>query len=58
MDFKKRKDFTPKNEDNTFSKWRKNKSIIKELFPGKLSLFSNVGKFQLWLSSAIQQFDF
>ena len=42
-----RGDFTPKKEDNTFSKRRKNKSINKERFPGKffsLFLFSNVGK--------------
>ena len=61
MDFRKRKDFTPKKEDSTFSKRRKSKSINKELFPGKfvsLFLFSNVGKIQLWLSSTIQQFDF
>ena len=50
MDFKKRKDFTPKKEDSTFSKQRKSKSFNKELFPGKfvsLFLFSNVGKIQL-----------
>ena len=50
MDFKKRKDFTPKKEDSTFSKQRKSKSFKKELFPGKfvsLFLFSNVGKIQL-----------
>ena len=35
MDFKKRKDFTPKKEDSTFSKRRKSKSINKGLFPGK-----------------------
>ena len=63
MDFKKKKDFTLKKEDSTFSKQRKSKSINKELFPSKficfsLFLFSNVGKFQLWLSSTIQQFDF
>ena len=61
MDFKKRKDFTPKKEDSTFSKRRKSKSINKELFPGKfvsLFLLSNVGKIQLWLSSSIHQFDF
>ena len=54
MDFKKRKGFTPKKEDSTFSKRRKSKSINKELF-----LFSSAGKIQLWLlSSTIQQFDF
>ena len=62
MDFKKRKDSTPKKEDSTFSERRKNKSINKELFPGKfvsLFLFSNIGKIQLWLSSStIHQFDF
>ena len=35
MDFKKRRDFTPKKEDSTLSKRRKSKSINKELFPGK-----------------------
>ena len=39
MDFKKRKDFTPKKEDSTFSKRRKSKSINKELFPGKFVCF-------------------
>ena len=61
MDFKKRKEFTPKKEDSTFSKQRKSTSINKELFLGKfvsLFLFSNVGKIQLWLSYTIQQFDF
>ena len=62
MDSKKRKDFTPKKEDSTFSKRRKSKSINKELFPGKfvcffVSLFK-LGMFPLWLSSTIQQFDF
>ena len=61
MDFKKRKDFTPKKEDNTFSKQRKSKSINKEPFRGKfvsLFLFSNSGKITLCLSSTIQQFHF
>ena len=47
MDFKKRREITPKKEDSTLSKRRKNKSINKERFPGKffsLFLFSNVGK--------------
>ena len=60
MDFKRRKEFTPKKEDSTLSKQRKSTSINKELFLGKfvsLFLFSNVGKIQLWLSSTIQQFD-
>ena len=63
MDFKKRKDFTPRKEDRTFSKRRKSKSINKEPFPVSLfvyffvSLFK-LGKIQLWLSSTIQQFDF
>ena len=35
MDFKKRKDFTPKKEDSIFSKQRKS----KELFPGKFVCF-------------------
>ena len=39
MDFEKRKDFTPKKEDSTFSKPRKSKWIIKELFPGKFICF-------------------
>ena len=39
MDFKKRKYFTPKKEDSTFSKRRKSKSINKELFPGKFVCF-------------------
>ena len=39
MDFKKRKDFTPKKEDSTFSKRRKSKSINKELFRGKFVSF-------------------
>ena len=39
MDFKKRKDFTPKKEDNTFSKRRKSKSINKEQFLGKFVCF-------------------
>ena len=39
MDFKKRKDFTPKKEDSPFSKRRKSKSINKELFPGKFVCF-------------------
>ena len=39
MDFKKRKDLTPKKEDSTFSKRRKSKSINKELFPGKFVCF-------------------
>ena len=39
MDFKKRKDFTPKKEDSTFSKRKKSKSIHKELFPGKFVCF-------------------
>ena len=39
MDFKKRKNFTPKKEDSTFSKRRKSKSINKELFPGKFVCF-------------------
>ena len=39
MDFKKRKHFTPKKEDNTFSKLRKSKSIDKELFLGKFACF-------------------
>ena len=63
MGFKKRKDFTSKKKDSTFSK-RKSRSINKELFPGKFVcffvLFSNVGKIQLWfeLKATIQQFDF
>ena len=39
MNFKKRKDFTPKKEDGTFSKRRKSKSINTELFPGKFVCF-------------------
>ena len=39
MDFKKRKYFTPKKEDSTFSKRRKGKSTNKELFPGKFVCF-------------------
>ena len=39
MDFKKRKDFTPKKKDSTFSKRGKSKSINKELFPGKFVYF-------------------
>ena len=39
MNFKKRKDFTPKKEDSTFSKRRKSKSINIELFPGKFVCF-------------------
>ena len=39
MDIKKRKDFTSKKEDSPFSKWRKSKSINKELFPGKFVCF-------------------
>ena len=39
MDFKKRKDFTPKKKDSTFSKRGKSKSINKELFPGKFVCF-------------------
>ena len=39
MGFKKRKHFTPKKEDSTFSKRRKSKSIDKELFPGKFASF-------------------
>ena len=39
MDFKGRKDFTPKKEDSTFSKRRKSKSINTELFPGKFVCF-------------------
>ena len=35
MNFKNRKDFTPKKEGSTFSKRRKSKSINKERFPGK-----------------------
>ena len=31
IDFKKRKDFTPKKEDNTLSKRRKSKSINKDV---------------------------
>ena len=61
MDFKKRKDFTPKKEDSTFSERGKSKSINKELFSDKfvsLFLFSNVGKIQLWLNSTIQQCNF
>ena len=61
MDFKKRKDFTPKKEDSTFSERGKSKSINKDLFPDKfvsLFLFSNVGKIQLWLNSTIQQCNF
>ena len=63
MEFKKRKDFTPRKEDRTFSKRRKSKSINKEPFPVSLfvyffvSLFK-LGKIQIWLSSTIQQFDF
>ena len=39
MDIKKRKVFTPKKEDNTFSKRRNSESINKELFPGKFVCF-------------------
>ena len=39
MGFKKRKDFIPKKEGSTFSKWRKGKSINKELFHGKFVCF-------------------
>ena len=39
MDFKKRKDFTPKKEDSTFTKRRKSKSINEELFPDKFVCF-------------------
>ena len=64
MDFKKRKDLTPKKENSTFSKRRKSKlnRSIKSYFLVSLFvslfLFSNVGKIQLLLSSTIQQFDF
>ena len=39
IDLKKRKDFTPKKEDNNFSQRRKSKTINKELFPGKFVCF-------------------
>ena len=39
MNFKKRKDFTPKKENSTFSKRRKSKPVNKELFPGKFVCF-------------------
>ena len=39
MDFKERKDFTPKKEDTTLSKRKKSKSINKELFRGKFICF-------------------
>ena len=39
MDFKKRREITPKKEDSTLSKRRKNKSINKELFPGQFVCF-------------------
>ena len=55
MDFKKRKDFTPKKEDSTFSKRRKSKSINKELFPGKFVCFF-VSLFKLRKVSALVKF--
>ena len=39
MDFKKRREITPKKGDSTLSKRRKNKSINKELFPGQFVCF-------------------
>ena len=55
MDFKKRKNFTPKKEDSTFSKRRKSKSINKELFPGKFVCFF-VSLFKLRKVSALIKF--
>ena len=55
MDFKKRKNFTPKKEDSTFSKRRKSKSINKELFPGKFVCFF-VSLFKLRKVSALVKF--
>ena len=55
MDFKKRKDFTPKKEDSPFSKRRKSKSINKELFPGKFVCFF-VSLFKLRKVSALVKF--
>ena len=55
MDFKKRKDFTPKKEDNTFSKRRKSKLINKELFPGKFVCFF-VSLFKRMKDSALVKF--
>ena len=52
MDFKNRKGFTPKKEDSTFSKRRKNKSINKELFPVKFVCFF-VSLFKLRKDSAL-----
>ena len=55
MDFKKRKDFTPKKEDSTFSKRRKSKPISKELFPGKFVCFF-VSLFERRKDSALVRF--
>ena len=55
MDFKKRKDFTPKKEDSTFSKRRKSKSINKELFPVKFVCFF-VSLFKRRKDSALVKF--
>ena len=63
MDFKKKKDFTLKKRKTALSlNKEKVNRLIKSYFLVSLFvslfLFSNVGKFQLWLSSTIQQFDF
>ena len=62
MDFKKRKDFIPQKKTALSLNKEKVNRLIKSYFLVSLFvslfLFSNVGKFQLWLSSTIQQFDF
>ena len=56
MNFKKRKDFTPKKENSTFSKRRKSKSINKELFRGKFLCFFFVSLFKCRKDSALVKF--
>ena len=62
MDLKKRKGVTPKKGTTLSLNEEKVNRLIKSYFLVSLFvslfLFSNVGKFQLWLSSTIQQFDF
>ena len=56
MDFKKRKDFTPRKEDRTFSKRRKSKSINKEPFPVSLFVYFFVSLFKRRKDSALVKF--
>ena len=54
MEFKKRKDFTPRKEDRTFSKRRKSKSINKEPFPVSLFVYFFVSLFKCRKDSLVK----